>query len=71
MRCCGPKTCSGTPMIIGSSADAVLRAEDMQRHGFYVLPIRPPTVPEGTSRLRFSLTAALKEEDIAKLIDCI
>ena len=57
------------PMIIGSSADAVLRAEDMQRHGFYVLPIRPPTVPEGTSRLRFSLTASLKEEDIAKLIE--
>ena len=57
------------PMIIGSSADAVLRAEDMQRHGLYVLPIRPPTVPEGTSRLRFSLTAALKEEDIAKLIE--
>ena len=56
-------------MIIGSSADAVLRAEDMQRHGFYVLPIRPPTVPEGTSRLRFSLTASLKEEDIAKLIE--
>ena len=57
------------PMIIGSSADAVLRAEDMQRHGFYVLPIRPPTVPEGTSRLRFSQTAALEEEDIAKLIE--
>lgn len=57
------------PMIIGSSADAVLRTEDMQRHGFYVLPIRPPTVPEGTSRLRFSLTASLKEEDIAKLIE--
>ena len=57
------------PMIIGSSADAVLRAEDMQRHGLYVLPIRPPTVPEGTSRLRFSLTASLKEEDIAKLIE--
>lgn len=57
------------PMVIGSSADAVLRAEDMQRHGFYVLPIRPPTVPEGTSRLRFSLTASLKEEDIAKLIE--
>ena len=57
------------PMIIGSSADAVLLAEDMQRHGFYVLPIRPPTVPEGTSRLRFSLTASLKEEDIAKLIE--
>ncbi|HIZ85705.1 MAG TPA: 8-amino-7-oxononanoate synthase [Candidatus Coprenecus stercoravium] len=59
------------PMIIGSSTDAVLRAEDMQRHGFYVLPIRPPTVPEGTSRLRFSLTAALEEEDITRLIDNI
>ena len=57
------------PMITGSSADAVLRAEEMQRKGFYVLPIRPPTVPEGTSRLRFSLTAALDSSDIERLTD--
>lgn len=56
-------------MITGSSADAVLRAEEMQRKGFYVLPIRPPTVPEGTSRLRFSLTAALDSSDIERLTD--
>lgn len=52
------------PMIVGSSADTVLRAEALQSHGFYTLPVRPPTVPEGTSRIRFSLTAALTEEEI-------
>ena len=55
------------PMIIGPSADTVLRAEELQRHGFYALPVRPPTVPEGTSRIRFSLTAEVKEEEISSL----
>lgn len=59
------------PMIIGESGDTVLRAEDMQKKGVYVLPIRPPTVPEGTSRLRFSLTASLTDEDIRYIKDCI
>lgn len=52
------------PMIVGPSTDTVLRAEALQRHGFYALPVRPPTVPEDTSRIRFSLTAAIKEEEI-------
>lgn len=56
------------PMIIGSSEDTVLRAEALQRHGFYALPVRPPTVPEGTSRIRFSLTAEIKEQEIEKTI---
>lgn len=54
------------PMVIGSSADAVVRAEELQRHGFYALPVRPPTVPEGTSRIRFSLTAEIREEEIKR-----
>ena len=56
------------PMVIGPSADAVSHAEELQRHGFYALPVRPPTVPEGTSRIRFSLTAEIREEEIKKLI---
>lgn len=52
------------PLIIGPSADTVLCAELLQRHGFYALPVRPPTVPEGTSRIRFSLTADIREDEI-------
>ncbi|WP_286861368.1 MULTISPECIES: 8-amino-7-oxononanoate synthase [Sphingobacterium] len=55
------------PLIIGDSKTAVLKAEDLQRKGFYVLPIRPPTVPEGTSRIRISLTAGIKTSLIHQL----
>ncbi|MDE6348471.1 MAG: 8-amino-7-oxononanoate synthase [Bacteroides sp.] len=56
------------PLIVGPSADAILRAEMLQRHGFYALPVRPPTVPEGTSRIRFSLTADIQEREIETII---
>ena len=56
------------PLIIGPSADTVLCAELLQRHGFYALPVRPPTVPEGTSRIRFSLTADITEQEIEEII---
>lgn len=56
------------PMLVGESADAIGQAEELQRKGFYVLPVRPPTVPEGSSRLRFSLTAAMTEREMERLI---
>lgn len=59
------------PLMVGSSANAVSRAKELQRHGFYALPVRPPTVPEGTSRIRFSLTAEVSEKEIRALISCI
>ena len=59
------------PLIIGPATDTVIKAEDMRRKGFYVLPIRPPTVPEGTSRLRFSLTADITDEDMDRLCDSL
>lgn len=63
-----PSTSHILPMTIGDSGNTVWKAEDLQRKGFYALPVRPPTVPEGTSRIRFSLTAAVTEEEIRNLI---
>lgn len=59
------------PMTIGDSGDTVLKAEALQRKGFYALPVRPPTVSDGTSRIRFSLTAAITEEEIRNLIESL
>lgn len=59
------------PMIVGASEYTILKAEELQRKGFYALPVRPPTVPEGTSRIRFSLTADITEHEIDQLIKLI
>ena len=56
------------PWIVGDSAACVLRAEEARRKGFYCLPVRPPTVPVGTSRIRFSLTANVTDEEVGDLI---
>ena len=56
------------PLMVGDSHDAVRLAEHFRSCGFYLLPIRPPTVPEGTSRLRISLTASVTEDDIRNLL---
>ncbi|MDD3037831.1 8-amino-7-oxononanoate synthase [Bacteroides sp.] len=59
------------PMVVGDSKDAILKAEELQRKGFYALPVRPPTVPEGTSRIRFSLTADITEKEMDELTNSI
>lgn len=64
-----PSSSQIVPLIMGDSKAAIQKAEELQRKGFYALPVRPPTVPEGTSRIRFSLTAEVTEEDIEKLLN--
>lgn len=59
------------PVVAGSNEAAIRLAQDMQNAGFYVLPLRPPTVPEGTSRLRLSLTAAITLEETERFIDVL
>jgi 8-amino-7-oxononanoate synthase len=55
------------PLVLGE-AEAALEASRMfEEEGFLVVAIRPPTVPEGTARLRFAFSAAHKDEDIARL----
>ena len=55
------------PVILGDEARALAVAETLQAAGFDVRAIRPPTVPDGTSRLRLSINALQDEADIDDL----
>lgn len=55
------------PVIIGDNDKTLQIAEKLKSEGFWVMPIRPPTVPLGASRLRISLNTLLTKEDIIKL----
>ena len=59
------------PVIVGQNEKAAEVAEILNGKGFYCLPIRPPTVPEGTSRIRISLTADIDIEDIKEIPEII
>ncbi len=56
------------PLIVGDSRAAVDIGNALRERGLLVPAIRPPTVPQGTSRLRVSLSAAHTEADVASLI---
>lgn len=56
------------PVMVGDSFLAGKLASEFRRRGFCLMPVRPPTVPEGTSRLRISLTAAMSDGDIDRFI---
>jgi 8-amino-7-oxononanoate synthase len=56
------------PLIIGGNADAVRASQVLRERGIIVPAIRPPTVPEGTARLRISLSSAHNEADVEGLV---
>ena len=55
------------PLLIGGNAEAVSASAALRERAILVPAIRPPTVPEGTARLRISLSAAHGEDDVARL----
>ncbi len=56
------------PVILKDAKKTAQTAFSLQEKGFYVLPVNPPTVPVGTSRLRLSLTADIEYEEMEKLL---
>jgi 8-amino-7-oxononanoate synthase len=59
------------PLIIGSNEESLAVSEYLQTHGILVPAIRPPTVPTGTARLRISLSAAHRLDDVKQLVAAI
>ena len=59
------------PAILGSDERAVRVAAALEEAGFLALPIRPPTVPEGTSRIRLSACAHHRPDQIDRLADVL
>jgi len=55
------------PVVLGSNETTLDAAEHLQRDGFAVRAIRPPTVPEGRSRLRLSLTTRISDAEVTRL----
>lgn len=59
------------PIIIGRNEQALLLAAQLKERGFWVPAIRPPTVPEGTARLRLTLSTAHTQDQLEGLLDCV
>jgi 8-amino-7-oxononanoate synthase len=59
------------PIVIGDAEAALHASRLLEDEGFLVIAIRPPTVPEGTARLRFSFSALHPDDEIERLADIV
>jgi 8-amino-7-oxononanoate synthase len=59
------------PVVLGDEMRALEAQQILEREGFLVTAIRPPTVPKGTARLRLAFTAAHPEAEVARLASVI
>ena len=59
------------PIILGESQAAIEKARYVQQQGFYAMPVRPPTVPQNSSRLRISLTSLVRKNELEQLVECL
>jgi 8-amino-7-oxononanoate synthase len=59
------------PILLGDSARAVVWSEALKNQGFWVAAIRPPTVPQNQARLRITLSAAHRRDQIEALLNAL
>lgn len=59
------------PLLVGESSQAVQFSERLRQRGILVPAMRPPTVPEGTARLRITLSAAHEEAHVDRLLSAL
>jgi 8-amino-7-oxononanoate synthase len=59
------------PLLVGANDEAVRLSQALLEHGLLVPAIRTPTVPEGTARLRITLSAAHGEDDVTRLVEAL
>ena len=59
------------PLVVGDAGRAVALSAALERHGLLIGAIRPPTVAEGTARLRITLTAAHRTDDVDRLLEAL
>ena len=66
-----PSTTPIQPLLVGDNEAALGISSALRERGLWVPAIRPPTVPQGTARLRISLSAAHTEQDVQHLITAL
>jgi 8-amino-7-oxononanoate synthase len=59
------------PWVLGDPREALAFSAELREQGIDVPAIRPPSVPSGTARLRFTVSAALQGEDIQRVVDAV
>lgn len=67
----GPSASQIVPVILGDERRTLAVAATLEQNGVLAVAIRPPTVPPGTSRIRFALSAAHTEADIDLLLELV
>ena len=59
------------PLLVGGAGQAVSISQILYDHGIIVTPIRPPTVPKGTARLRITFSTAHQRHHLDRLLDAL
>jgi 8-amino-7-oxononanoate synthase len=59
------------PLVIGDNRSAIEASDQLRASGFWVSAIRPPTVPDGTARLRITVTSMHTEDQVDRLLEAM